>query len=270
MLVNALHGVALLLYAGAAAVLTGSLAEGRRVAPHTGAVLAGAGLAVHAAALAAFVAAYGEAPLVGLAPSLTTLAFLITVFLAVAAAIPAARPLGLVLLPLAAGLVAVSMLLGLRPAAEAQAYRGLWFSLHIVLAFAGFAGMALAFASGLLYLLQFRQLKRKSFGRMFRFFPPLDTLAVVERWALAVGFPALTAALLLGWAWTVRFQNPTNGLKVAWAVASWVIFAAIIGIRFRAPGGERRGAIAAVAGFIAVALLYVVLRVAAVNGGGFL
>jgi HemX protein len=258
--VKVLHALALLLYGTGAAVLTGSLAEGRRSVPRIGVMLAVAGLLVHAAGLAGFMMTYAEAPLVGLAPSLSTLSFLIAVFLLLSAAAPETRALGLVLLPLAAILVGTSLLLGIRPpAVDPQAYRGVWFSLHILLAFTGFAGLALAFASGLLYLLQFRQLKRKSFGRMFRFFPPLETLDVVERWAIAAGFPALTAGLLLGWAWTARFDAATSPSKIAWALVSWVVFAVVVAVRLRG-GGERRGALAAVAGFVVVALLYLVLR----------
>jgi HemX protein len=269
-MVTALHVLALLLYGGAAAVLTGSLAEGRRHAPVAGALLAGAGLLVHGGALAAFFLRFGEAPLVGLAPSLSTFAFLIALFLLISTALPAVRPIGLVLLPLAVVMIGVALALGIRPAAEAQAYRGIWFSLHILLAFIGFAGLSLAFASGLLYLLQFRQLKQKQFGRMFRFFPPLETLDVVERWAIAAGFPALTAALLLGAAWTVRFQAPISVPKIAWAVASWVVFAIIVGVRLGGAGAERRGAVAVVTGFVVVTVLYLVLRLSAASSGVFL
>jgi ABC-type transport system involved in cytochrome c biogenesis permease subunit len=271
-MVTILISSALLLYIIASGVLAHSFADGRETGPRTGTTVAAAGVALHGAALAAFTAVHGELPLVGLAPSLATLGFLIGVFLLVTT-ITSARPVGLVLVPVMAVLAGLALLLGLRPAGEDLAFRGVWFAFHVLAAFIGYAALTVAFAAGLLYLLQFRELKGKRLGRIFRFFPSLPTLDLLGRWSVAVGFPALTLALLLGWGWTVRFQNtlaPANP-QVIWGVITWFAFAAVLAVRsWGQAGRERRAALASIVAFVVVVLVYVVLRLSMVAGTVFL
>jgi HemX protein len=263
-MVNTLHVLALLLYGSVGALLGRSLARGEEGAPVGTAALTAGAVALHASALAAYAVRFDELPLVGLAPSLSTFALLVGAFLLLAAGtLRETRPIGLVLAPLVALLLVAALTLGIRPAPEALAFRGVWFSLHVIFAFLGHAALAVAFAAGLLYLLQFRELKGKHFGRMFRFFPPLETLDRLGRAAIVAGFPALTTSLILGWAWTVRFQQSfdVGNPKVRWAVFTWLVFAVALGARFGRQGRERRGALASVVGFVAVVLAYVVLRI---------
>jgi HemX protein len=272
-MVTVLFATALVLYVGASGSLAASFAGGRAVAPRTGLALTASGMALHGIGLIAFTAIYAELPLVGLAPSLCTLAFLIALFLFTTTLASDSRPVGLVLMPLVAVLLAVALVLGIAPAGQPLAFRGVWFSLHVILAFIGYAGLALAFAAGMLYLLQFRELKDKRLGRVFRFFPALPVLDGLGRRGIAIGFPALTLALLLGWAWTVRFQrtfaimNP----QVIWGMLTWLVFAVVLLVRRqRRPGVERRAATATVIGFAVVVASYLALRVFGAVGRVFL
>src|SRR3989449_10509443 len=56
----------------------------------------------------------------------------------------------------------------------------------------GLAMRALAFIAAALYLLQFHELKAKRFGRVFRFFPPLERLDQLNHLSLVLGFPTVT------------------------------------------------------------------------------
>jgi ABC-type transport system involved in cytochrome c biogenesis permease subunit len=226
-------------------------------------LLIGLATAAHLAGLVAYTIRFRELPLVGLAPSLSTLTFLIAVFFFLAALASDARPVGLVLLPVIALLLGVAFALGIEPAGEALAFRGVWFAFHVVLALIGIAGFAFVFAAGLLYLLQFRELKSKRFGRVFRFFPPLNTLDTLGRSAAIVGFCALSVALALGWAWTIRFENSLalRDPQVLWGAITWVAFAGVLGARLGGPTSNRRAALVSVIGFGIVVLSFVVLRV---------
>jgi ABC-type transport system involved in cytochrome c biogenesis permease subunit len=261
-MVTILFTLALLLYIAAWVTLAVSFAGGSAVAPRTGAGLIAGGMAVHAAALAAFTVEHAELPLVGFAPSLSTLAFLIAL-LFVTMLTREARPVGLVLLPLVTILLAIALVAGIAPSGEAMAFSGAWFSLHVVLALIGCAGLTVTFAASLLYLLQFRELKGKRLGRVFRFFPSLPAIDTLSRRGVAIGFPALTAALLLGWAWTVRFRStlaPTDP-QVIWGVLTWLTFAVLLAGRYsKAPNRERRTAFTSVIGFVLVVVSYLVLR----------
>lgn len=270
-MIAGLHALALGAYLGAGAVLGGALARGSKSASWLAPLLVVCGLLAQGVALGVYTARFGELPLVGLGPTLSTLAFSIGVLLLAAERPREVRPLGLVLLPLIAVLVAVAMAVGVRPAGEPLAFRGVWFVAHVVLAFVGYAGLAAAFASGLLYLLQLRELRAKNFGRMFRFFPSLDALERAGRTALGLGFPALTLALALGWAWTVRFRNSleVGDPKVVWAVFTWVIMGVALGFRGGGPRRQRWGALVSVLGFVLVVVAYLVLRVALPHAGKF-
>jgi HemX protein len=264
MIVTIVIATALVLYLGVSALLAASFAGGRVPAPRAGAVLTAGAVLLHGVGLAVFTATHAELPLVGLAPSLCTLAFLIAIFLIASTIASESRSVGLVLVPLIAVLLAIALLLGIEPTGQPLAFRGVWFTLHVVLAFIGYAGLAIAFGAGVLYLLQFRELKDKRLGRVFRFFPSLPVLDTLGRRGVAIGFPALTLALVLGWAWTVRFQRSlaTENPQVIWGIITWITFVVLLAVRFsRRPGTERRAAFANMLGFVFVVMCYVLLRI---------
>ena len=270
LLINLLHYLAVGSYLGAAALLGAAFVRGDRELPRGITAMLVAALASHAGALVAYGVTWGELPLVGLGPSLSTLALLIAIGSLFMAIVGGVGPLGLVLLPLVVVLIGIAIWTGVRPSGAPLAFRGPWFALHVVFGFVGYAGLTLAFAAGLMYLLQFRELKNKRFGAAFRFFPPLDTLDRVGQRALLVGFPALSLALVLGWAWTARFQRSLEirNPQVIWGVLTWIVFAAALAARHRARQG-RRAALVSVVGFAVVVASYLILR-AQSSGTGFL
>jgi HemX protein len=267
-----LHLIALLLYALAAALLGVSLARTHPRLPAVATAVLGGAVLVHALALVAFTREFGEPPLVGLGPSLSVLAFLIAAGSLGLATLGRTGPMGLILVPVAAAVAAIGEVAGVRPSPEVMTFRGPWFVAHVVLAFLGYAGLTVAFAAGLMYLLQFRALKGKRFGAVYRFFPPLDTLDRIGRGGLVAGMAFLTVALLLGWAWTERFGQPMSpgNPKVVWGVLSWLVFAAALAARAGGGRSARRAAMASVLGFAVVWVWYLLLRVGEGPGGGFL
>ena len=268
-----IHYVALLLYITALILWVRSLLEGGRgKMPTLAFAAAAAGVTAHAIALARFVVLHGELPLVGLAPSLSTLALVIGVGLLATIGLGEVRRIGIVLIPLVIVMEGVAVVLGIQPAEGALDFQGAWFALHVTLAFAGYGGISVAFAAAVLYLLQFSTLKAKRLGPAFRFLPPLATLDWLGRIGLVVGFVALTLGLALGWAWTVRFRNSFQHTdpQVIWGILTWVVFVLALAARGRGGQHERRGALATVVGFAVVVVSYVVLRLATTTGGFFL
>jgi HemX protein len=272
MLTTTLHVFALLLYAAVGALYGLSLATGKSAVPRTGIALIAAAVAAHAAALVAFTITYGELPLVGLGAALSTFAFLIGAGMLAVALVTESRPLGLVLAPIIALVLLAVVLVGVAPTDQELEFKGVWFALHVVLAVTAYAAMAVAFAASLLYLLQFRELKDKRFGRVFRFVPPLETLDRLATRALLIGFPALTLALALGWAWTIRFRHSLtmNDPKVMWAMFTWVAFVIALISRRGRVDAERRAARVTVSAFTAIVAVFVVLRLTQSGRGFFL
>jgi HemX protein len=267
-MIELLHIGALAGYATAAALLFASLARGdERRLPGIATVVLALGVAVHAVAVAAFTLRYGELPLVGLGPALSSLGLLLALGSVMAATLGHARSVGLVLAPMVTVLTGIGLAVRVQPMGAEPTFRGAWIALHVLFALVGYVGLALAFAAGLMYLLQFRELKSRHFGAIFRVFPPLDTLERLGRRGVLLGFPFLTLALVLGWAWIARFHEPdmVGGPKILWGVLSWSILLAAL-----AAGRGRRAALVSVIGFMLVVLAYVVLRMQDGGGPGFL
>lgn len=268
-----IHYVALLLYISALTLWVRSLLAGGRgkMAPAAFG-LAAAGVTAHTVALARFTLLHGELPLVGLAPSLSTLALVIGVGLLATIGLGEVRRIGIVLIPLVILMEGFAVALGVQPAEGVLDFQGAWFAFHVTLAFAGFGGMAVAFSAAVLYLLQFSTLKAKRLGPAFRFLPPLATLDRLGRIGLVAGLITLTLGLALGWAWTVRFRHSFQQTdpKVMWGVLTWAVFVGVLVVRGKGNQHERRGALATVVGFAVVVVSYVVLQLVTATGGVFL
>ncbi|MEE2669442.1 MAG: cytochrome c biogenesis protein CcsA [Gemmatimonadota bacterium] len=265
------HVVALLLYIGSLILWFRSLfTGGRGTAIAFG--LASAGVLVHIVALARFTADYRQLPFEGLGPSLSTLALIIGVGLIATIGLGEGRRVGIVLVPVVIVLEAVAVSLGLRPSSQALDFQGAWFGLHVALAFVGLGGFAVAFASGILYLVQLHELNLKRMGRLFRFTPPLTTLDRLVRVALVTGFTTFTLALSLGWLWTISFRQSfdQSNPKVLWSLMIWAIF--VVALVVRVGGGlkERRSAVASAIGFPVIVIVYLGLRMVSSAHGFFL
>jgi HemX protein len=264
-----LHILALAAYLVAAVALVTALA-GRRTASALPVWAASAGVALHAGGLMAYWLRWGEPPLAGLGPVLSSIGLLVALASVVVSLVWRIGPIGLVLSPLAAVLTGLALGVGMAPAAPVPA--GVAFLSHVVLAVLAYVAVAVAFAAGAMYLLQFRQLRGKRFGAIFRFFPPLETLDRVGRAATAVGFVCISLALLIGWSLTLTAYGtlaPGNP-QVIWGVLTWLVLLGILLARRSGGRREQRAAAASVVGFGVIVLAFIVLRVAVTRGGGFL
>jgi HemX protein len=267
------HAVALLLYIGSLILWFRSLLSGGRGhGPGIAFGLAAAGVSAHAVALARFTAEYGQLPLNGLAPSLSTVALIIGIGLVATLGLGEGRRVGIVLVPVVILLEVVAVSLGIEPSTELLDFQGAWFAFHVTLAFVGLGGLAVAFASGFLYLVQLHELNTKRMGRLFQFTPPLATLDRLGRAGLVAGFITFTLALALGWLWTVSFRQSfdQSNPKVVWAIMSWLIFVGALGVRAGGGVKERRSALASVVGFSLIVVSYLGLRIVSSSGGFFL
>lgn len=256
-----LYIVALVLWLRA--FLTGGAERGTSAAGW----VAATGVAAHFLALLAFTLEWGQLPLVGLAPSLSTLAFLTGVALVFTLALGEASRVGVLLVPLMIVLVATALALGLEPAPASLDFRGAWFALHVSLALASIGAMALAAAAGALFIFQHRELKARRLGRIFHFVPPLATLDRIGRAGVVTGFATLTISLILGWAWTFGFRHTlqVGEPKTIWSIFIWLVIGGAL-LSHRSRHGERRGAMGSVVAFGLIVVSYLVVRLS--EGGG--
>ncbi len=130
---------------------------------------------------------------------------------------PRFRLLGLVVMPLAALLLAVSYAAGGVDASGESGYSTLFLVLHVGLVLAGFAGFTLAAALAALYLWQERELKHRS-STLLRFrAPSLVTLESLAARTVAFALPVLTLGMAAGFA-RVRHGSDLDPLIVLTAV----------------------------------------------------
>lgn len=249
------HLLALACYGVATGCALAPFALGRTVPRWLGLGMPLTGAAFHVAGVA-------QLTLVGLAPTLSVLALCLVALQVLSDRVLRTTAVALFTAPLAAGLVGLALLLGFGAGAEPSGGRNVWFILHVTLSVLGVALLAMAFVSAALYLLQFRALKSKQFGQVFRFFPPLERLDQLNRAALVAGFPILTLGVLLAIGYAQRFAGGMHvaSAQVVWGVFTWVVLGWAVWVRVLRRWSGRRGAFASIAGFAAVVLVYVALK----------
>ena len=99
--------------------------------------------------------------------------------------------------------------------------------LSLLLAYASFA---LAGVIGLVYLLQFKEIKKKHLGFLYTRLPSLQVLDVMNSRSVIFGWTFLTAGLIVGiiWATQVRAAAPGNPLLEAFSLGDPKIFMAML------------------------------------------
>lgn len=260
-----LHLVALALYALATALALAPF-MGFRATPRA------LTIALPCAGAAAHVVAVSQLTLVGLGPALSMLAFCLVLLQLASERLLRGSAVSFFAAPLATGLVGLAILSGLTPGPETPASRHAWFVLHVALSGLGLALMALAFIAAALYLLQFRELKARRFGQVFQLFPPLERLDQLNRFALVAGFPALTLGVLLALGYGARFSGGLHLAKaqLVWGIFTWVVLGWAVWVRVVRHWAGRRAAVASIAGFSAVLLVYVALKLVQPGAARFL
>jgi len=142
---------------------------------------------------------------------------------------------------------------GAPPAATASS---LWTSLHVFTSLGSYGAFALAFISGILYLIAQRQLKDHHAAAMLGLTPPLETVARLTRRSIAAGVVMLAGGLIVGYlqARHVLGKGPEwrNDPKIYLTTITLGVYLAILVLSGRPTFKGRRTALASVAGFFLV------------------
>ncbi|HVF40641.1 MAG TPA: cytochrome c biogenesis protein CcsA [Gemmatimonadaceae bacterium] len=263
------HFIAISCYAGAAAIA--ALPFARRVsAPVRGVVgVLALGILAHAVALFALTNQSGAGSLTGLGPALSFAGFVLAVALLLVESFAKEVSLALVAAPLAALVTTAGNVTGLNPFLDPGGTRAFWLTLHIVMSFAGLAAYATAAAAGAMYLVARRELRSRSFGAVYRFFPPLDTLDRVNHIASISGFLALTLGLGLAGVYSITYRTLVMP-QLIWGSGAWICISALALGRLLRGWQAKRAALMSSLTFASVIALYIVFRVAALDRGQFL
>jgi HemX protein len=110
------------------------------------------------------------------------------------------------------------------------------FGIHVSTALIGYVALAISALYGLMYLIQYRQLKQRHVGLLFQRLPNLETLSRMNVRALGIGWLGLTVAIVAGtvWAYNLRMtgQLQANVLldaKFLLTAGLWVVYGICLG-----------------------------------------
>jgi ABC-type uncharacterized transport system permease subunit len=168
------------------------------------------------------------------------------------------RLLGLAVMPPAVVLLVLAWAAGGVEEPTRSRFGDVFLAFHVGLALAAFAGFTIAAALAVLYLWQERRLKRRTPSVLRLRAPALETLDSLAGRTIAVALPALTLAIGIGFA---RVGSEDAGLDATMAatLSAWLVYGAYLVLRHEAGWRGRRAAQLALAGFLLVALVRLVL-----------
>jgi ABC-type uncharacterized transport system permease subunit len=155
---------------------------------------------------------------------------------------PRQMAVGLFVLPLVLALVVVAGLFASRTVTLGE-WRGptaFWGATHGIFLLAGAVSTCVAFAAGLMYLVQANRLKHKRRPRFGFALPSLEQSERLNRGAITLAFPLLTFGLLIGVILDLATRRGAAGMPLSWtdpkvvsATLMWLVFAVLLHARFR-------------------------------------
>jgi cytochrome c-type biogenesis protein CcsB len=243
--------IALILYLLGTAVSLAYLVSMRKGLSKLGLLTLAAAFAVHSLALLIRYFEAGRTPITNLHESLSFFAWTIAGLYLALYAKYRIDVLAAFVSPLAAILILLASffpkeIIPLPPALESN-----WLPVHTILAFSGNGLFTLAFAAGVMYLIQERQIKSKKIGSLYHRLPALKILDDLNMRCLTLGFPLLTLGIISGSIWAEKAWGSywSWDAKETWSLITWFLYAALLHGRFTVGWRGRKAAILAIAGF---------------------
>ena len=223
------------------------------------------GFVLHTAALIADWAIDGHYPLFTRRETLSFLAWTLVASYGLVLYRYRARPLGVVTLPLVSLLVFLAAVI--RPAtpdnAEASIRSAIWlFPVHTTLFLFAYAAFFVVFLASIMYLLQERELKLKTFSAIFHRLPSLTTVNEIATSSTAIGLTLLTVGIATGMVWASSRYGRLwhNDPKEIFAALTWLLYLLLILYRSTSGWRGRKAAWMGVAGFALVLLTFLGAR----------
>ncbi len=167
---------------------------------------------------------------------------------------------GLFVLPLVLGLVALAKMAPPSTAPPESAWQDFsgvrfWGQVHGILVLLSAVGICIAFLASVMYLVQLRRLRVKSAPAQGMKMLSLERLETMNRRAILLAFPLLTAGLIVAVALQLhqgQFLTGWESPKILSALGLWVVFAILLYLRY---GAHARGRHVALLTMVAFAIL---------------
>jgi cytochrome c-type biogenesis protein CcsB len=148
---------------------------------------------------------------------------------------------------------------GLHPSIPPSLKSG-WVYFHSSIAFLAYAAFFLTFVSGILYLIQEKELKEKNFRFLYFRLPSLQVCEELLQRSLFVGFVSMSLTIITGSIWAQqawgRFWSWDP--KETAALITWAIYLILVNYRLSSKWRVRRAAYISIAGFASTVFTFCV------------
>lgn len=139
------------------------------------------------------------------------------------------------------------------------ALQSIWMAIHVPTMFVSYSAFAVAFAIGIVYLIQERHLKSKKSDEFSESLPALEPLDRMIYRMIGWGFPILTLGVILGARWAYDAWGRYWGwdAKETWALITWFTYAIYLHMRLVMSWRGRKTVILSMIGFGVVMFTYI-------------
>ncbi len=248
------------LYLGGTAFASAYLSRREETLSKIALGVTGVGFLMHTVALAARMAEAGSVSLASLHDALSFFAWSLVLVFLWADVRHHIHVMGSFLLPIA--LLSLVWAAALPRETTAPMITTVW--VHVTLSMLGTVGFAVAFAAGLMYVIQDGLLKSKQFNVLYSKLPPLDFLDHLNQLAIVTGFPLLTLGIIAG----ALSAEVSRGAYVSWnpeqvwALVTWAFYFVVLLGRMTVGWRAKRAAYLTIIGFggVVLTLVGVVLK----------
>lgn len=212
------------------------------------------GFILHTAALIADWVIDGHYPLFFLRETLSFLAWALVALCAVVVYRYRAPAVGAFTMPLISVLTFIALLIGSDSATPDPLSASWLFPIHTTLLIFAYAAFFIVFMASVMYLLQERELKLKTFSAIFHRLPALTTVNELATSAAALGLTLLTLGIATGMIWSSIRSGTVwhNDPKEIFALLTWLLY---FGLTIYRSTANWRGRSAAWLGVIGFALV---------------
>ncbi len=214
-----------------------------------------AGFILHTTALIADWVLDGHYPLFFLRETLSFLAWALVALYSVVLYRYRTQAIGAFTMPLISVLTFIALLIGSTSGNAPATFSATWlFPIHTTLLIFAYAAFFIVFMASVMYLLQERELKLKTFSAIFHRLPSLSTINELATSAAALGLTLLTLGIVTGMIWssTRSGQIWHNDPKEIFALLTWLLYFVLTVYRSTANWRGRRAAWLGVVGFVLV------------------
>ncbi|MBN2318315.1 MAG: cytochrome c biogenesis protein CcsA [Acidobacteria bacterium] len=230
----------------------------RKVFVKVALAMVGGGFIFHSIALVLLGIAREHFPITNLPESLCLFAWFLSLIFLLAHIRYDIKALGAFTLPLVSLLTITAFVIHEENQSIPPDLKNGWVYFHSSIAFLAYAAFFLTFVSGILYLIQEKELKTKNFRFLYFRLPSLQVCDELMRLFLTVGFVAMSLTIISGSisapdAWG---QSWSGDPKVTASLITWGIYLVLLLYRLSARWRSRRAAYISIVGFASVLITF--------------